>query len=121
MLFIRQTSRRFDSLFLNLIRRRSNPLGTDLSGLCRWIMRALDMKYRLIEIEKVDGSDRRMVVGEVSRVGFPWARRDKLKRSFTVQGRCTVWHYYPSGVRCGSFLEAALSDLERGAEFRGEV
>lgn len=30
---------------------------------------------------------------------------------FSVRGQCTVWYYYPSGVRCSTSTESKLADI----------
>ena len=35
----------------------------------------------------------------------------KKTKRWQVRGGCTVWHFYPSGKRCSTFMESWLSDI----------
>lgn len=47
---------------------------------------------------------------------WPWGRPQRQR--FVGEG--TVWHEYPGGKRCSSFLEGDLCDMLQGWKFRNE-
>ncbi len=39
------------------------------------------------------------------------------KKKVTVYGSCSVWHYFPSGKRCSTLIEAHICDLMQAEKF----
>ena len=70
---------------------------------------------RLISCEKrKDGFNWKLTIEFSS----PWPWGKSYRKRFVGGG--TVWHEYPSGRRCSSFLEGDLCDLLQGWEFQQE-
>jgi hypothetical protein len=70
-------------------------------------------KYKFVSMTPKDNidHDKEMVLKRI--------RGDK-EDTVVVRGSCTVWHYYPSGKRCGTRMEAMLCDFWQAEKWRQE-
>ncbi len=60
-----------------------------------------------VEIKKLSSSDYKITRHRIIKSIF--GKNKNIKQEFI--GDCTVWHEYPSGKRCGTFLESWLCDI----------
>ncbi len=74
------------------------------------------MTAEIVEIKRIDIHDVRITVKWTKPGIIGWIFGDRPYTD-TYQGGGTVWHRHPSGVRCPTWMEMALSDLKKHAEY----
>jgi hypothetical protein len=81
----------------------------------------MSLKLEEIEWRSADHDECTMTVTWPGLLSWLTRGRFGKRHSMLVRGRCTVWHYYPSGERVGTMGEGELCDLWQAAKWRMEA